>query len=349
MKNRTRLISLLLTLVLMISAIPISAQAKGDVVYGVAWITGNNLRLRASASTSSKTLDKAPKGDVAVVISKKGSWYKVIYNNQTGYMSGAYLNVVTKENVELGYGRINANRVNLRSGAGTSYKAVATGSKGDKAYIIGINNGWYKIIYGTKICYIRSDYLDLTEIPYENADSDKSPKFFVNGKSNGVKVSASALEAAEAAEAAAKNKTSKSNAKKTTTNKTTTKKTTSTGDLIVETAKQYLDTPYVWAGASPSGFDCSGFVYYVCNSLGISVARTQEKMYEQGTPVDREDLKPGDIVFFQNTYRAGISHCGIYVGDGIFIHSSTSGDRVRYSELDSKYYAERYYGAVRYW
>lgn len=335
MKFRNRMISLLLTFVLLVTAIPVSAFAKGDVMLGVAWITGNKLRLRSSASTSSKVLDSAAKGDVAVVISKQGKWYKVIYNNQVGYMSKDYLDVEKKENVELGYGRINANKVNLRKGAGTSYKIVAQGNQGDMAYIIGINNGWYKIIFGSDICYIRSDYMDLTEIPYENAASKNKPVFFENGNSTGVKVSAKALKNTAAKEDSAKEEKSAEAAN-------------TIGDKIVAKAKTYLGTPYVWAGADPSGFDCSGFVYYVYKTQGISISRTQEKMYAKGTPVAKEDLKPGDIVFFQNTYKSGISHCGIYVGDGVFIHSSTSNDKVRYSDLNSDYYTAHYYGAVRY-
>ena len=335
--NKKRLLSLLLALVLMITALPVSAFAKGEIMTGMAWITGNKLRLRASASTSSKALDSASKGDVAVVVSKQGKWYKVVYNNQIGYMHRDYLDVETKENVELGYGKINANKVNLRSGAGTSYKVAAQGNKGDLGYIVGINNGWYKIIFGSKICYVRSDYMDLTEIPYDNEDSSKEPIFYKNGKSTGVKVSASALKKAEGKQPA---KTEKVEEVK--------KPSSTVGDKIVAEAKKYLGTPYVWSGSDPSGFDCSGFVYYVYKTQGIKIARTQDKMYAAGTPIEKKDLKPGDIVFFQNTYKEGISHCGIYVGDGQFIHSSTSNDKVRYSDLNSAYYTSHYYGAVRY-
>lgn len=343
MKKRTRLMSLLLAMVLLICSIPVGAMAKGDIMYGVAWITGNNLRLRSAATTSSKTLDKAPKGDVAVVVSKKGKWYQVIYNGQTGYMSGDYLDVEKRENVELGCGKVNANKVNLRKGPGTSYKAVTRANKGDEAYVIGINNGWYKIIFDSEICYIRSDYLELTEIPYDNADSKNDPVFFENGKSTGVKVDASALKDTGKADESDKdtNASEKEEDKKEESGATI-------GDKIVAKAKQYLGYPYVWNCESPEdGFDCSGFVYYIYNTMGIKVPRTQAKMYAQGTPIDKEDLKPGDIVFFQNTYKAGISHCGIYVGDGEFIHASSSNDQVRYSDLNSKYYTAHYYGAVR--
>lgn len=347
MKLRTRVWSMLLAVVLMLSAVPMNAFAKSDIKYGVAWINGNNLRLRSKATTGSRVLDSAPKGDIAVVISQSGDWCKVIYDNQEGYMHADYLNVKTKENVELGYGEVDGNKVNLRSGPGTSYSAVARGNSGDKAYVVGINNGWYKVIFDSKICYIRSDYLTLTEIPYENAASEKEPLFFRDGDSTGVAVSADALKKPgevkpEKPEAPEKDPVVQDKPD------SSDEPSAVTGQKIVDTAKKYLGTPYVWGGVSPSGFDCSGFVYYVYNSLGIKLSRMQVDMYQKGTKVEKADLQPGDIVFFQNTYKAGISHCGIYVGDGKFIHSTTSGDVVSYSDLNSAYYVKHYYGACRY-
>ena len=70
-------------------------------------------------------------------------------------------------------------------------------------------------------------------------------------------------------------------------------------------------------------------------------------MYKQGTPVKKSELKPGDIVFFQGTYKSGLSHVGIYVGDGKFIHSPHSGEVVSYANLYSDYYVNHYYGACR--
>ena len=316
-----------------------ASTASSGVKQGIAFVTGSGLRMRASASTSSQTLASASKGEVVVILDKQGDWYKVIYNLKEGYMHGDYLNVKTTENVELGYGKINANSVNLRSGAGTSNKVVATGSKGDKAYIIGISDGWYKVIYGQNICYIRSDYLDLTEAPYENKASSKSPLFFRGGNSTGVTPSADALNGT----------TGSSNSSGSSSSGTTPSGSTSvTGAKIVETAKKYLGVPYVWGGASPSGFDCSGFVYYVTRSLGFNTSRTLASMYKQGTPVEKSDLQPGDIVFFKNTYKSGISHVGIYVGDGKFIHSPHTGSVVSYADLNSTYYINHYYGACRF-
>ena len=304
-----------------------SNATSANVKYGIGFTTGSGLRLRSKASTSGKIVDTANKNEAVVVLEKSGDWYKVIYDLQEGYMHGDYLKVSTKENAELGYGKVNTTKVNLRSGAGTSHGVVATASKGEKAYIIGINDGWYRVIYGEHVCYVRSDYLDLTETPYENQSSSKSPKFYRGGKSLGTEPSASALNGSSA------------------TVKPTGKVT---GSDIVAKAKQYLGVPYKYGGTSPSGFDCSGFVYYVYRNLGINISRTQTTMYSQGTPVKKSELKPGDLVFFQNTYKAGISHVGIYVGDGKFIHSPHSGTVVSYADLNSDYYTSHYYGAARY-
>jgi len=312
-----------------------SSSSKG-VKYGIGFVTGSGLRLRSSMSTDAKTLDTASKNEVVVIVSKHGDWYKVIYDLKEGYMHGDYLNVSTTENAELGYGKVTASAVKVRSGAGTSYSELDKAKRGEKAYIIGINNGWYRVIFENTVGYIRSDYLELTEAPYENQSSSKNPKFFRGGKSTGTDVSAGALNGSSGTSSGS------------TSSGSSTSSGTASGNKIVATAKQYLGVPYKWGGTDPSGFDCSGFVYYVLRCNGINVSRTQTAMYAEGTPVSKANLQPGDAVFFQNTYKAGLSHVGIYVGGGQFIHAPSSGKVVSYADLNSDYYIAHYYGAVRY-
>jgi peptidoglycan DL-endopeptidase CwlO len=110
---------------------------------------------------------------------------------------------------------------------------------------------------------------------------------------------------------------------------------------VVGIAMQYLGIPYVYGGSSPSGFDCSGFVMYVYSKVGVSLPHNAAAQYGVGTPVDRSQLQPGDLVFFN-----GLGHNGIYVGGGSFIHSPHTGDVVKISSM-SGWYASTYVGARR--
>jgi cell wall-associated NlpC family hydrolase len=110
---------------------------------------------------------------------------------------------------------------------------------------------------------------------------------------------------------------------------------------VVGIAMRYLGVPYRWGGASPSGFDCSGLVVYVFSQIGISLPHSTYSLWNVGTPVSRDQLQPGDLVFF-----SGLGHMGIYIGNNQFIHAPHTGDFVKISSI-SGYYASAYYGARR--
>jgi peptidoglycan DL-endopeptidase CwlO len=113
------------------------------------------------------------------------------------------------------------------------------------------------------------------------------------------------------------------------------------GGQAVAIAEQYLGVPYVWGGASPSGFDCSGLTMYVYAQLGVSLPHNAAAQYGMGTPVPRSDLQPGDLVFFY-----GLGHVGIYVGGNSFIHAPHTGTVVQISSM-SGWYSSEYVGARR--
>ncbi|MBP6962864.1 MAG: C40 family peptidase [Armatimonadetes bacterium] len=119
------------------------------------------------------------------------------------------------------------------------------------------------------------------------------------------------------------------------------------GRDIARTAYAYRGSRYRRGGMSARGFDCSGFVKYVYQTKGINLPRTASSMFGCGTPVAKADLREGDIIFFANTYRRGISHVGMYLGNGEFIHASTSRTGVKVSRLDEAYYQRKYAGARR--
>jgi cell wall-associated NlpC family hydrolase len=111
---------------------------------------------------------------------------------------------------------------------------------------------------------------------------------------------------------------------------------------VVGIAMQYLGVPYVWGGASPSGFDCSGLTMYVFAQVGVSLPHFAASQYNMGVPISIGDLQPGDLVFFN-----GLGHMGIYIGGGQFVHAPHTGDVVKISNLSESWYAATYVGARR--
>ena len=120
------------------------------------------------------------------------------------------------------------------------------------------------------------------------------------------------------------------------------------GDRIADRAIAFIGSPYTWGGASPvTGFDCSGFVQWVLGQFGLDSGRVVWAQYQHGRPVPADQLQPGDIVFFANTYTSGLSHVGIYVGDGQFVDAGTERTGVRRASLGDPYWAARFVGARR--
>lgn len=126
---------------------------------------------------------------------------------------------------------------------------------------------------------------------------------------------------------------------------------TNFGQALVNTALSYLGVPYVWGGASPSGFDCSGLVQYVFARNGVSIPRTSWAQYAAANKIAKWQLQPGDLVFF-STDGPGASHVGLYIGSypalgysQAFVEAPEPGLTVRVSNLDSPYYEATYYGA----
>jgi cell wall-associated NlpC family hydrolase len=111
---------------------------------------------------------------------------------------------------------------------------------------------------------------------------------------------------------------------------------------VVGIAMSQLGTNYVWGGAAPGGFDCSGLVMWAYAQVGVSLPHSSYAQYGYGVPVSKDQLEPGDLVFFD-----GLGHVGIYIGGGQFVHAPHTGDVVKISSLGEDWYASTYVGARR--
>ncbi|MGN0164227.1 MAG: NlpC/P60 family protein [Candidatus Ornithomonoglobus sp.] len=119
-----------------------------------------------------------------------------------------------------------------------------------------------------------------------------------------------------------------------------------TGDAICQEAAKYLGVPYLWGGTTPAGFDCSGFVQYVFKSLGIEISRTTYTQVNEGTPVSKDELQPGDLLFFGSGLN--VHHVGIYVGNNTMIHAPYTGTVIQYQSIDTPYYTSEFSCARRF-
>jgi len=119
------------------------------------------------------------------------------------------------------------------------------------------------------------------------------------------------------------------------------------GDEVALRALALVGKPYRYGGADLDGFDCSGLVYFIYQQLNVEVPRTAQDQHREAARVPRQDLEPGDLVFFRLRARGAISHVGIYVGENRFVHAPQSGKRIELRALDDHYFASRWVGAGR--
>ena len=251
--------------------------------------------------------------------------------------------------------------VNLRTGAGTGNAIIATVGKGTALIVeADTGSGWYKVNYDGESGYMSADYLSFSET------MDLTAQGWVDG--SGVRMRAAAGTDSEIVRVTTYGESVEilgvdgewykvsaggrtgyirgDYVSFTEPDPSQAPAAGSIGEQIVAFAEQLLGTPYVWAGSSPSGFDCSGFVSYVFKNFGYTVNRTAASMYTNGVAVDKSELRIGDAVFFASSSES-IGHVGIYIGGGEFIHSSSGCGYVTISGLDESYYSRMYVGARR--
>ena len=283
----------------------------GAASFGTGTVDATSLNLRSAPSTSAASLGLVKDGtQVEVLEDAVNGWYKVVHNGMTGYMSADYLVVVASEGESISQAD-DSGLTDLGNGKVT----LESGSLNIRAKASTLGAKLGTIPNGTVVAL--DDHIDgWYLVTYDEITGYVSEEYIVS-----------------------------------TTEPITVVSHGITGADIVAKAKEYLGCPYVYGKAGPSSFDCSGFTSYIYKQFGYSINRTAStQLNNDGTSVARADLQPGDLVFFRDySCTKSASHVGIYIGDGQFIHasSSSSASGVKISSLSESWYANRYVGAKR--
>lgn len=298
-------------------------------------IESEKLDIKILPLINANSIGTLKKGDVVTVISKANKWTFIQTDSLAGWITtnvtttknnnedkeeNVVDNTVTDEPVnnedETLYDNtvtkyVNSLSVYVRKGPSTSDEIVTSLIKDTDVTVVGENGEWYKIKYKEFEGYIYKNLLS----DNKTGETNRSGKF--------IEIEPEKQES--------------------------TNTSSSLGEEIVAYAKQYLGCPYVYGGSGSSSFDCSGFTMYVYKHFGYSLSHSASAQSNRGEYVAKENLQPGDLVFFlEYPTMDGIGHCGIYIGNGEFIHASSgTGYCVKISTLLSGSYYNRYATARR--
>ncbi len=334
-------------------------------VTGKGTVTGAVVNLRAGPGTNYSIVGQVLRERVFDVYGETNGWYVVDFNGTKAYISATYLSVasVTKT------GTVTGSVVNLRSGAGTSYSIVAQLKNGDSVTVLGQSGDWYQV----KTSNSATGYVSTAYVSVSGGDSSETaPSYTVTAMDKAGTVVGSYTNVRKYPTTSSdvvatllkgtaltitgyvdsgwyqikyNNITGFMSSDYVVAGDSSAGSQKSLGEQICEYAMQFIGVPYVYGGSSPTtGFDCSGLTQYVYKHFGYNINRISQ--YTEGVRVEKANLKPGDLVFF-NTQGSGISHVGMYIGDGQFIHAPSPGKTVCVTRLDSDFYSTRFVCAVR--
>ena len=290
-------------------ALAVSMLLPSSLAMYQAKVKADALYLRESPG--GEIITTLPQNTMVAVLNNSSSWYKVVANGKEGYVSSEYLTGSLTTDFSLGSAKIVCDTtVNFRSQPNTSSSVLASLRNGTVVSVTGVQGGWFKVTYNGQKGYVHPDYLSFSNVQ-GSGSTGSSGSSSITPPSNSVSYNGSSEKRA----------------------------------AVLEYAAQFLGTPYVYGGSTPSGFDCSGFTSYLFKNTEGSIPRVAQAQFDATTRVSMDELLPGDLVFFGSS-ASSISHVGIYVGNNQFIHSPHTGDVVKYDSLTGSY-ASRFQGGGR--
>lgn len=288
---------------------------------GIGKVTGDDVNVREDPQIDAGSITQLAKGTEVKILDRAGKWYKISFGDGSqGWVFNDFISLKSVDGV-IGTGVISGTQVNFRTSPDTSSDSIRALNKGEKVTVLKRSGEWYKVQTDNDITgWVHKSLVDAR---------------LVQGTSRG--------KTQERVQAPGDGKDSKSEEKSV---KTENNGVSQDGarEKIAAYAKKFLGTEYVWGGTSPDGFDCSGFVSYVLGHFGVDLYRTSRTQVQEGKHVNKSELKPGDLVFFDTAGRNNgkINHVGIYIGDGRFIHSSSGQDKVSINDFNEGFYAGAY-------
>ncbi|MEI6499799.1 MAG: SH3 domain-containing protein [Armatimonadota bacterium] len=315
-----------------------------------AWVTAEKANVHSRASSEAPTKFQLKQGTKVQVAAVAGHWCKVRHADDFGWVAGWLIKFVPPghaitaseggEKVEVNVGWVARPVVNLRTAPDADAESKGDAKLGTRLIIIGKKDDWYKVaLEDGNIGWMASRLIDTRgeRLARRRGDSGSGTTTLARA------TFATPHDFPSPTDAGSDGSTGSTGSSDTGNESSG----GGMGDALVATARKYLGCAYVHGASRPGAFDCSGLTSYVHRVHGIDISRGSREQFRQGSPIAREDLQPGDVLFFENTYRAGISHVGMYMGSGKFIHAANRRGGVKITDLDSDYYARRYVGARR--
>lgn len=350
-------------------------------------VTADVLNVRSGAGTGHNVISKVKSGQVLQVVGQENGWFKVNVNGQTGYVSGDFVTTggKTGTTVQQGTGTytVNVSSLNVRTGPSTSHTVLGSVNKGKTVQVVGEVQDWFKINFNGGTGYVSKDFVtkggsavsNETKQPTTNNNTttvQTGGSYVVNtgalkvrtgpatynavigGVTNGTVLNVTGAENGwykinhngrtgyVSADFVKFVKGGVNNVTNNVQQPTTGGNTSS----IAGFARSLNGSPYRPSGTTPAGFDCSGFIHYVLNKTGHEGKRQTVAGY-WSSKTKTSNPQPGDLVYFQNTYKPGPSHMGVYLGNGQFISAETTETGVRISSVSNSYWSKHLLGYTK--